>query len=164
MYQKNDYINYAGHGICKIEDIRRMNFHTGSGEQDYYVIQPIAPGSATIYLPVDSPKSADRMRPILTQAEIDSVIRSVGDEEIPWPLDRKARQARFQEIISRRDERELMLLASCLHRQLMAKGLSTGDRDTLRKVESIIEQEFSFSLQISASSIGEYIREKLGEP
>lgn len=83
MYQKNDYINYAGHGICKIEDIRRMNFYTGSGEQDYYVIQPIAPGSATIYLPVDNPKSADRMRPILTQAEIDSVIRSVGDEEIP---------------------------------------------------------------------------------
>ena len=57
-----------------------------------------------------------------------------------------------------------MLLASCLHRQLIAKGLSTGDREILRKVESIIEQEFSFSLQISASSIGEYIREKLGEP
>lgn len=161
MYQKNDYINYAAHGICKIEDIRKMDFHVGSGERDYYIIQPITPGSATIYLPVDNPKSTERMRPILTQEEIDSIIRSVKNEEIPWTFDRKVRQARFQEIISRRNERELLLLAGCLHRQLMSKGLSSGDRDILRKVEGMIEQEFSFALQISASSIGAYIREKL---
>ena len=44
---------------------------------------------------------------------------------------------------------------------MITKGLSSGERDLLKKVEGIIEQEFSFSLQISACNIGEYIRQKL---
>lgn len=161
MYQKDDYVNYGAHGICKIEDIRVMDFQTGNGAQEYYIIKPILPGSATIYLPVSNPKCKERMRPILSQDEIDSIIVSVKNEQIPWPNDRKKRMAQFQEMVSRRDERELLLLASCLHRQMMSKGLPAGERDLLRKVEGIIEQEFSFSLQISACNIGEYIRQKL---
>lgn len=161
MCQKGEYINYAAHGICKIEDIRVMDFQTGSGAQEYYIIKPIQQGSATIYLPVSNPKNKERMRPVLSQDEIDSIIVSVKNEEIPWPSDRKKRVAQFQEMISRHDERELLLLASCLHRQLITKGLSSGERDLLKKVEGIIEQEFSFSLQISACNIGEYIRQKL---
>lgn len=161
MYQKDDYVNYGAHGICRIEDIRVMDFRTGSGAQEYYILKPIPPDSATIYLPADSPKIRERMRPIPSQGEIDEIIASVKDARIPWPTDRKQRTAQFQEIISRRDERELLLLASCLHQRLTDKGLSAGDRDTLRKVERIIEQEFSFSLQISACNIGEYIRQRL---
>lgn len=161
MYQKNEYINYAAHGICQIEDIRKMDFRTGSGEQDYYVIKPLAPGSATIFLPVNNPKNTERMRPILTQDKIDAIIQSVKNEQIPWPFDRKTRQARFQEIISRRDERELLLLASCLHQRQLEKSLSSGERDMLSKVESMIEQEFSFSLHLKADQIGAYIRERL---
>ncbi len=161
MYQKGEYINYAAHGICQIEDIRMMDFRTGSGAQEYYIIKPIQQGSATIYLPVNNPKNKDRMRSVLSQNEIDSIIMSVKNEEIPWPNDRKKRIAQFQEMISRRNERELLLLASCLHRQMMSKGLSAGERELLWKVEGIIEQEFSFSLQISACNIGEYIRQKL---
>lgn len=144
-----------------IEDICKMDFQTGHGSQEYYIIKPIQPGSATIYLPVDNPKCQERMRPILSQDEIDSIIVSVKNQQIPWPNDRKKRIAQFQEMISRHDERELLLLAGCLHRQMISKGLSSGERDLLRKVEGMIEQEFSFSLRISAGSIGEYIREKL---
>ncbi len=31
MYQEDDYVNYRAHGICKIEDIRMMDFRTGNG-------------------------------------------------------------------------------------------------------------------------------------
>ena len=34
MYQKGEYINYAAHGICQIEDIRMMDFRTGSGQRN----------------------------------------------------------------------------------------------------------------------------------
>ena len=33
-----------------------MDFRTGSGAQEYYIIKPIQQGSATIYLPVNNPK------------------------------------------------------------------------------------------------------------
>lgn len=159
MYGRGDYISYSGHGVCRIEDIRKMNF--GSGEQEYLVIAPIASGSATIYVPADNPKIRTRMRPVLTRKEIESIISSVKNDQIPWVLDRKLRLSQFQKILSRRDTRELLLLASCLHKRKTEKGIPTSELDMLHKVEGIIEQEFSFTLNISRADIGKYIRERL---
>lgn len=159
MYRKGDYISYSGHGVCRIGDIRKMNF--GNGEQEYLVIEPIASGSATIYLPAENPKAQTRMRPVLTREEIDSIIFSVRNDQMPWILDRKARMALFQQILSRRDTRELLLLASCLHKRKIEAGLPTSEMDILHKVEGMIEQEFSFALNISRAEIGQYIRDRL---
>ncbi len=101
------------------------------------------------------------MKPILSKEEIDEIIRNVKDEGLPWICDRKARLAEFQRILSRRDERELLLLASCLHQQLLEKGLSASEHEMLRKVGGIIKQKFAFALDISRNEIGKYIQEKL---
>lgn len=159
MYQKGDYISYSGHGVCRISDIRAMDF--GSGKQDYYIIEPIAAGNATIYLPRDNPKALSRIRPVLTKEEIDAIISSVRDDQIPWPNDRKVRIAQFQHILSRRDTRELLMLASCLHKRRREKGLPAGELEMLHKAEGMIEQEFSFALNIQREYIGQYIRDRL---
>ena len=75
MYGKGDYISYGGHGVCRIADVRSMDF--GSGEQEYLVIEPIASGGATIYLPSANKTVQTRMRPVLTREEIDAIISSV---------------------------------------------------------------------------------------
>lgn len=164
MYCKGDYVNYGGHGICRITDVRKMDFGAGSGAQDYYVIEPIVSGGATIYLPAENPKVHSRMRPVLTREEIDAIIRSVRDDQILWEPDRKLRMARFQQILSRRDTRELLLLASCLHKRKTEKGLPASELEMLRKVEGMIEQEFAFALNISRGEIGQYIRDRLEDP
>lgn len=159
MYGKGDYISYGAHGVCQIADIRSMNF--GNGEQEYLVIEPIASGSATIYLPSSNPKTQTRMRPVLSQEEIDAIISSVKNDQMPWTADRKQRTLQFQQILSRRDTRELLLLASCLHKRKSEKGLPTSELDMLHKVEGMVEQEFSFALHISRAEIGQYIRDRL---
>lgn len=65
--------------------------------------------------------------------------------------------------MSRRDERELLMLTSCLYLKSKesSNGLSSTDAQILKKAELIIEQEFSFSLKISMQSVGAYIHEKL---
>ena len=72
MYQKGDYINYGGHGICQIEDIRAMDFKTGSGKRDYYILHPIRQDGTVFYLPADS--SDTRSRRLLTREEIDGIL------------------------------------------------------------------------------------------
>ena len=74
-----------------------------------------------------------------------------------------ADNARFQEILSRRDGRELLQLASCLRRRKAAcpNGLSYSDDQVLRKAESIITEALAFSLQMNAQSVSDYIRQKL---
>lgn len=159
MYGKGDCISYNGHGVCRIADIRKMNF--GNGNQEYLVIEPIASGSATIYLPADSPKIQERIRPVLSREEIDAIIDSVKNDRMSWVLDRKLRLSRFQQILSRRDTRELLLLASCLYMRKTEKGLPSGELEILHKVEGMIEQEFSFTLHIRREDIGQYIRDRL---
>lgn len=159
MYGKGDYISYSGHGVCRIADVRGMDF--GSGEQEYLVIEPIASGSATIYLPSGNQNVQTRMRPVLTQEEIDAIISSVKNDQMPWTADRKQRMYQFQQILSRRDTRELLLLASCLHKRKTEKGLPASEIEILHKVEGMVEQEFSFALHISRAEIGQYIRDRL---
>lgn len=159
MYGKGDYVSYSGHGVCRIADIRSMNF--GNGEQEYLVIEPIASGSATIYLPACNPKIPSRMRPVLTREEIDTIISSVKNDQMPWIPDRKQRMYQFQQILSRRDTRELLLLAGCLQKRRTEKGLPTSELEILHKVEGMVEQEFSFTLNVGRAQIGTYIRDRL---
>ena len=159
MYGEGDYISYSAHGVCRIADVHSMDF--GSGEQENLVIEPIVSGGATIYLPSSNQTVQTRMRPVLTREEIDVIISSVKNQQMPWPADRKVRMNQFQQILSRRDTRELLLLASCLHKRKIEKGLPASELETLHKVEGMVEQEFSFALHISRAEIGQYIRDRL---
>ena len=67
----------------------------------------------------------------------------------------------FQQILSRRDTRELLLLASCLHKRKTEKGLPVSEIEILNKVEGLVEQEFSFALNLGRAEIGQYIRDRL---
>ena len=160
----NDYVNYGTQGICQIEALRSIQFHSDPSARDYYVLKPVYQKNARIYVPTDSQELLEKMRPVLSAEEIDRIIESVRDQDIPWISDRKQRTARFREILSGMDERELILMAGCLHQQSIenARGLSAGDAAILKKAETAIEQEFSFSLKMNAQGVGAYIREKLG--
>lgn len=160
---KNEYVNYGTQGICKVDDIRLLKFGVGGDRRNYYILRPVHQENASVFVPADNRELVGRMRPVLSPEEIDRVILSVRGEKMPWISDRKQRSARLQDILSRRDERELLLLAGCLYARSResGKGLSASDAQALKKAETIIEQEFSFSLNLSAQEIGAYIRGKL---
>ncbi len=163
MYRKGDYVNYSTQGICEIEDIQLIKFNSDSLARKYYILKPIHQKNACIYVPVDNQNLIDHMRPVLSSDEIDKVILSTKNHKIPWTKDRKQRTSEFQAILSRRDEKELLQLASCLYWKSKndAKGLCSSDSQILKKAETIIAQEFSFSLNINPQDIGTYIRQKL---
>lgn len=162
MLCKDDYVNYGTEGICKIEDIRSIRFGSDSCEKKYYILKPIHQEKAHVFVPIDNPKLLNRMRPILSPEEIDRTILSISNQKMPWINDRKERLAQFQKILLQRDERELLLLVRCLFwkSKQSVKGLSSREAQVLKKAESIISQEFSFSLKISPQDIGDYIRKE----
>ena len=159
MYQKGDYINYGGHGICQIDDIRAMDFKTGAGKRDYYILHPVCQDGTVFYLPADG--SAGRSRRLLTREEIDGILSGLRDAQMPWITDRKQRTEQFHQILSRRDTGELVLLARCLHLQQGERPLPTAERETLHQVERMIEQEFSFVLGLPPAEVGAYIQSRV---
>lgn len=163
MPVKNSYVNYSSQGICEIEDICPMKFSFDSCERDYYILQPIHQNNARIFVPAENQKLVEQMRPVLSAEEIDRIILDAKDHSIPWISDRKQRAVKFQSILSRRDECELLQLATCLYLKSRdgAKGFCSSDGQILKKVEVIIAQEFAFSLNTDTQEVGAYIREKL---
>ena len=157
------YVNYGAQGICRVEGVRSARFG-GAKARDYYLLSPVHQPETSIYLPVDNPLLASKMRPVLTPEEIDRTIRSVRGIQMPRIEDFHLRAQRFSEILSRRDERELLLLVGCLYLrgEQRPQGLSIGDRQTLRQAQRIVEEEFSFSLHLQADQVGAYIRNLLG--
>lgn len=158
----NDYVNYSTYGICRIEEIKPVKFDSGRTSRVYYILKPVHQDKSCIYVPVENLTLVEKMRPVLTPQEIDQVIWSVKDQDMSWISDRKKRSEQFQEILKKRDERELLQLISCLYlkSQESKKGLTSSDARILKQAESIIEQEFSFSLKISTQNIGAYIQKR----
>ena len=158
-----DYVNYGSQGICKIEGRQILKLEAALSEQDYYILRPVYQENSRIYVPADNQSLTAKMRPVLSPADIDKAILSVKGKRAPWISDRKQRLAKSHEILARRNEHELLQLASCLYSK-SANGtarLSSTDASILKEVESIIAQEFSFVLNIDAKDIGAYIRQKL---
>lgn len=162
----HDYVSYGSQGICQVEDLRPLKFGSDRSPRNYYVLRPLHQNSAQIFVPADKEALLARMRPVLTPEEIRSIVRSVKDQTMPWIADRRQRAAQFQDILSRRDTRELLLLISCLylHRKSSPRGLGSGDAQVLKAAEAAIEQEFSFALRRSPQTVGAYIRQELDLP
>ena len=125
----HEYVNYSTDGICRIEDIRPMTFDGAGGEKEYYILKPVGQDRANIFVPADNPRLTGRMRPILSREEIDRLILSVKDRRLEWLPDRKERTEQFRQILAGRDERQLLLLISCLYlrSQESGRGISAAE-------------------------------------
>ncbi|MBO5060334.1 MAG: CarD family transcriptional regulator [Clostridia bacterium] len=167
LYQKGDYIRYAAAGVCLIEDIKKIDYTHSHKPQDFYVLKPVAASGSTIYVPLANEELTAKMRYILNHGEIDSLIESMKNEKIEWIDDRKERTESFKAVIKRCEPQELLRLVSCIYlkKQEFAengKKLSATDDSILSQAETLIENEFSFVLNLSGGQVGEYIRQKLG--
>ena len=165
MLSKGGYVRYGANGICQVEDLRQMQFDSRRSPRPYYILRPVRQQDACLFLPADNPELMGRVRPVPSPQEIDQTILSIRGREMPWIADRKERTARFQEILSRRKGQELLLLAQCLYRRKREspKGLAYSDEQILRKVEAIIAEALTFSLNLETQNVNDYIRQKLAE-
>lgn len=92
-----------------------MKFDAWPESRSCYILRPVYDEHSCIFVPADNRKLTKLMRPVLSAEEIDTIILSVKDKNLLWIDDRKKRTARFQDILLKRDEKELLLLpAVCI--------------------------------------------------
>ena len=119
-----------------------------------------------VYVPVDNEKLTKKMRRIMSKEEIDTILDNVRTQCIIWQDDRRRRMEQFKEILSAKNQQDMLLLASCIYtkkKELSALGkkLSASDEMILKETERFVNEEFAFSLKLSAGQAAEYIQEKL---
>lgn len=168
-FLKGEYVVYGTSGICMIEDIRVMKFALDTEPAPYYILRPEHNGTSTIYVPMRNQKLMDKIRPVMTKEEIDSLLLGMRDKEIEWEADRRVRGELFHDILVKGVSQRLLLMIRCIYlkkRELLENGKKPAatDENILKSAEKLVEEEFAHVLGIPKTDIGKYIRRLLNIP
>ena len=143
-----------------------MKFALDVREILYYILKPMKNDESTIYIPADNETLVGKLRRVMTKDEIDSLLLGMRDKEIEWNNDRRSRMEQFRTILVDGVTQKLLLMIRCIYmkkRELTEQGrkLSTTDENILKSAEKLVEDEFSYVLDIPQSEVGRYIRNLL---
>lgn len=154
MFQVNDLIMYAAHGVCRVEQVGPACFSGKPTEKDYYTLRPLyESGATTIYVPVDSPAA---IRRVISSGEARTFLEELPLQEPMVLQSRNARllTAQYTEIMHSHDFRQLLLLmrSILLKEKELAGGahkLGATDRKFYAKAEALVCCELAAALDIS---------------
>ena len=150
--------------VCKIADIRNENF--SDEEKLYYVLNPLSDLDATIYVPVNNPKSVSKMRTVLSREEVYDLIHSMPEREIFTEENSKVRKELFSQIIKSGNREELMKLIKTVYyqkqkREKIGKKMWASDENALRKAEKMLYEEFAIVLGMKYDDVLPFIKSEI---
>ena len=103
MFEKGDLILYETAGVCRIEEISRLEFL--KNDRVYYSLVPVFEKDSVIYVPVDNEKV--KMRPIMTREEAEAFIEQLPGIEGRRDIGEKEKAQVYKQILLSGNHREL---------------------------------------------------------
>ncbi len=163
---KGHDVIYGTYGICHIEDVCLMSTPPDGAERMHYILSQHNRSGLTINVPADNEALVSRMRNVFSKEKIDELLSHVKNKEILWIDDKRARAARYHDILTKGVEEELMLMIRSIYlrgQQLKQNGkrLNVSDETTLKAAQKLVTEEFAYALCIEPDDVGAYIRRAL---
>ena len=165
MFQVNDVIQYGAQGVCKITDIEEKTIN--KVKKTYFVLKPINVQGPTIYVPTDNEYVLSKMRKLLTESEINSLIDSMPDKKAVWISNENARKEHFKRVLASGDHAELIKMIKSIYahkQQRVSEGkrLHVSDEHFFKDAEQILYNEFQYVLKLSSKEeLMTYILERI---
>ncbi len=166
MYSVGEAVIYGNHGVCKVKEITEMSFGNGSDRKKYYVLCPVSNPRSIIYVPTDNDALTSRIRPLLSEAEIDEIISSVPPEKLQWIASDIKRKEFCGETLKSGDRFRIMQMIGMLYDQREAlrdqkKHFHVVDERFLKDATRLLHEEFAYVLGISPADVPEYISSRI---
>lgn len=161
----NELVVYGSGGVFRITEI--CNKKIGSREEEYYVLKPVYErGGSTVYVPVANEKLAGKLRPLLSREEVDGLIDSLPQMQVPWIESQSDRRERYRQLLQRNDSTALIRAVRALriHRreqEASGKRLYLADERFLKEAERLLYDEFAVALQMEPKQVLPYILQHL---
>ena len=161
MFQCGDQVVYGIHGVCRILELEIRKIDRKKIE--YYVLEPVDQPGARFYVPTQNEAAVSKLRPIITQQELDSMLRSSDATADVWTEDENQRKQYYRELINSGDRIALIRMVHSLHShkaQLVAAGrkFHLCDENFLKDAEKLLSSEFSLVLNIQQDEVGNYVQ------
>ena len=166
VFAIQDRVNYGAVGVCTVVDIRREKI--GGGAAEYYVLEPIFQPNATVYVPVNNAELTARMRALLSEEEIQALIREMPAITAEWIPQESERTSRFKEALRSGDRRRLVALIKSVyqHREEMAlakRHIRASDAILMKEAETLLYSEMAFVLGMRPDEVLPMLKRTLSE-
>ena len=164
MFQVNDTVLYGSQSVCTVTEICEKKI--GKEKMRYYALKPVFDNKSTVYVPCDNPKLVEKMRRILSAAEIDALIDSMQNETLEWIQDDGERKEKYGEIIRSGDRKALAVLIRTLylhreHQKAAGKKFHAVDEQLLDRAQKLLHEEFAYVLNIAPQDVPPFIAKQL---
>lgn len=160
MFCVNDYVVYGSEGVCKIEDIGRLDISGLDRQKEYYTLVPFY-RKGKIYTPTDSPIV---MRKVITRESAEELISRIQEISsfLDVPRDAKLAMEYYRGIVRTYECEKLVTIIKHVfekQRVLVAekKNVPAVDLKFMKLAEDMLYGEIGFALGIRPSDVRGYI-------
>lgn len=166
MFQVNDMVVYGSQSVCTITEISERKI--GRERVLYYALHPVFDSKSAVFIPCSNDGLTAKMRPILTQEQVDALLVSLRSESLPWVENESARKEQYGEILKSGDRLALarLIRALYLHKQRqkkVGKKLHVCDELLLDRAQKLLNEELAYVLKIQPSEVPTFIGNAIGE-
>ncbi len=160
MFKPGEYIHYGSSGLCRVEEITKLNLSGADKDRLYYRLTPLEGQGGTIYTPVDNKKV--EMRRAMSTEEARELIDSIPEIEELWIPEEKQREQNYKRALNSSDCRCWIQIIKTLYRRKqsrIAQGrkITSTDEKYLKSAENRLYSELALALGRDKEDMEQYI-------
>lgn len=164
MYKIGDLLIYSNYGICRVEDICKMNYI--NDERLCYVLRPLAKKNLIINTPVDNERV--KIHDLIDRKTAEQVLASFYEPGIKWIREARKRYREFKEHVKTGDRLVLAKVLNTLLRKNIElkeqrKKLHVQDRNLLEQIKKILFYELAMVFDTTYERIEDEINRRILE-
>lgn len=165
-YEIGDYVMKSMIGICKINNIMRLNMIGVDKDKLYYLLSPLDDQGEKIYIPVE--KADPVIRKCMTQEDAWKLIEHITEIEAIWIDNEKMREQKYREAVKKNDPYALVSVIKMTYQRKRAR-LQQGKKNTaaderyFHVAENLLYSELGFALEKTKDEICRLIIQHIEE-
>ena len=98
MFKIGEYVVHGRNGVCKIDDITKLEISGADKDKLYYVLVPMKSEQSKVFYPVDNNRVT--MRSVISKDQAEDIVNEIKSIEPLWINNERLREAKYKEAIS----------------------------------------------------------------
>lgn len=166
MFKPGEYIHHESNGLCRVEEITKLDISGADKDRWYYRLLPLEGLGGVVFTPVDNQKV--QMRRAMTEQEAKELIDSIPEVPELWIAEEKQREQKFKQALKSTDCKCWIQIIKTLYlrkqsRIAQGRKITAMDEKYLKSAENRLYAELAIALGREKKDMEAYITKRIKE-
>lgn len=164
MFKPGEYIHHGSSGLCRVEEVTKLNVSGADKDRQYYRLTPMEGQGGVIFTPVDNQKV--QMRRAMNSEEAQALIDSIPEIQELWIAEEKQREQNYKQALKSPDCKCWIQIIKTLYlrkqsRLAQGRKITATDEKYLKSAENRLYSELALALGKKKDEMEAYITERI---